>query len=99
MLCVLHTAYFESKTPKKLRFPVEIYQKSIDIHDLSICFLSLHKIGSTSQNYGQTDQGATPSLYGFDTREGYQAGDSGEEVPVLPRVSLSAESSSSAWSS
>ena len=30
--------YFESKTPKKLRFPVEIYQKSIDIHDLSIYF-------------------------------------------------------------
>ena len=30
--------YFESKNPKKLRFPVEIYQKSIDIHDLSICF-------------------------------------------------------------
>ncbi len=30
--------YFESRNPKKLRFPVEIYQKSIDIHDLSICF-------------------------------------------------------------
>lgn len=30
--------YFESKNPKTLRFPVEIYQKSIDIHDLSICF-------------------------------------------------------------
>lgn len=30
--------YFESKNPEKLRFPVEIYQKSIDIHDLSIYF-------------------------------------------------------------